>query len=315
MATDIAFSIGVLALLGSRVPTPLKVFLTALAIVDDLGAVAVIAIFYTDRILWLPFLLAILLLGAIVLAGRLRIRRLEIYIILIAGVWAATFFSGVHATVAGVLIALTIPVQTRSDPNELLRISRQYVEELEQIELTPASMIHDREQYEILTELDRVTNAMRPIGLTLEEYFHPLLAWIILPLFALFNAGVQFTDGLLASLLNSAAVGIIFGLVIGKQIGVTLFTWLAVRMGWADLPEGVTWRQVYGAAWLCGIGFTMSLFVTELAFHDAALINAAKIGILAGSLIAGLGGYLLLNLWLPPQAKRLEQATTDVITT
>lgn len=299
MATDIAFALGILALLGSRVPTGLKVFLTALAIADDLGAVLVIALFYTSG-LNLPSLgIAIALLVLIVLAGNFRVRRIEVYVLLAVGVWVALLTSGVHATIAGILIALTIPVRTRADPKELVRIGRQKLDELEQHELDKDSIVRDDAQMETINELYEVTGALRPVGLTIEAYIHPLLVWFILPLFALFNAGVHFDPDAANALTHPVTLGIVVGLVAGKQIGVTLFTWLAYRFGRAHLPANVTWKQIYGVSWLCGMGFTMSLFITELAFTSEELIKDAKVGILAASLIAGVVGYILLRRWLP----------------
>ncbi|MBI4671101.1 MAG: Na+/H+ antiporter NhaA [Chloroflexi bacterium] len=299
MATDIAFALGVLALLGSRVPPALKIFLTALAIADDLGAVVVIARFYTSALNFLPLLFTAVLLALIVVAGRAQIKRTEVYVLLAIGVWAAVLLSGIHATIAGVLIALTIPVRTRVAPEKLIKTGRAKLAELEQQELARDSMIHDRAQMETINELYDATLALRPVGLAVEEYFHPVLVWFILPLFALFNAGVQFDEHFVASFTQPVTLGILFGLVVGKQIGVTLFTWLAVRSGRAGLPTDVDWKQIYAVSWLCGMGFTMSLFVTELAFEQEVLINDAKVGILFASLIAGVVGYVLLYVWLP----------------
>lgn len=299
MATDIAFALGILALLGSRVPTGLKIFLTALAIADDLGAVMVIAVFYTTNLNLLSLGIAIILLVLIVVADKLNVRRTEVYVLLAFGVWLALLASGVHATVAGVLIALTIPVRTRADPRELIRVGREKLDELEQQELDKDSMVRDRAQLETINELYEVTGDLRPVGLTIEEYIHPALVWFVLPLFALFNAGIHFDENVLSAFGNPTTLGIIFGLVIGKQIGVTLFTWAAFRFGRAQLPAGVSWKHIYAVSWLCGMGFTMSLFITELAFTSAVLIKDAKVGILAASLIAGVVGYILLWLWLP----------------
>jgi NhaA family Na+:H+ antiporter len=299
MATDIAFALGVLALLGSRVPTGLKIFLTALAIADDLGAVMVIAVFYTTDLNLLSLGIAGALLILIVVAGNLHIRRTEVYVLLAIGVWGALLASGVHATVAGVLIALTIPVRTRADPNELIQVGREKLDELEQQELAKDSMVRDRAQMETINELYEVTGALRPVGLTIEEYIHPILVWFILPLFALFNAGIHFDENALDAFTHPTTLGIIFGLVIGKQIGVTFFTWAAFKLGRAQLPAGVGWKHIYAISWLCGMGFTMSLFITELAFASEALTKAAKTGILTASLIAGVMGYIWLWLWLP----------------
>lgn len=299
MATDIAFALGILALLGSRAPTGLKIFLTALAIADDLGAVLVIALFYTSDLNLLSLGIAAILLALIGVANKFQVRRVEVYLLLALGVWLAMLASGVHATVAGVLIALTIPVRTRANPRELIRVGREKLNDLEQQELGHDTMVRDRAQMETINELYAVAGALRPVGLTIEEYLHPLLVWIVLPLFALFNAGIHFDENALNAFSNPTTLGIIFGLVIGKQIGVTLFTWGAYKFGRAPLPANVTWKQIYGVSWLCGMGFTMSLFIAELAFQSAELIRDAKMGILAASLIAGITGYFLLRKWLP----------------
>ncbi len=299
MATDIAFALGVLALLGSRAPTGLKIFLTALAIADDLGAVLVIALFYTSNLNLAGLVVAVGLLALIVVAGNRQVRRIEIYVLLAFGVWLAVLASGIHATIAGVLIALTIPVRTRANPRELIRVGRAKLDALEEQELDKASMVNDRAQMETINELYEVAGALRPIGLTIEDYIHPLLVWIVLPLFALFNAGVHFGANALSAFASPTTLGVLLGLIVGKQIGVTLFTWGAHKFGRAPLPANVTWKQIYGVSWLCGMGFTMSLFIAELAFQTPELVQDAKIGILAASLLAGVVGYILLWLWLP----------------
>jgi NhaA family Na+:H+ antiporter len=303
MATDIAFALGILALLGSRVPPALKVFVTALAIADDLGAIAVLAIFYTERIIWIDVILSLGFMLLIFIAVRTRINRVEVYVVLVIGAWAAMLLSGIHATVAGILIAMLIPVRARIDPEEFLVIGYSKLNKLEEGELTTESMIHDHEQMETVIDLHEASRNLRPPGLVIEHYLHPLVAYIILPLFALTNAGVLIDEGFFRTLANPISLGIIFGLVVGKQIGVTLFSWLAIRSGYANMPQGVTWRQIYGVGWLAAIGFTMSLFIADLAFDDPAMINQAKVGILAASLIAGVGGYLVLNQFLPKDKK------------
>jgi NhaA family Na+:H+ antiporter len=299
MATDIAFTLGILALLGSRVPTGLKVFLTALAIADDLGAVMVIALFYSRALNLGALLIAFVLLGLISLASNAHVKRQEVYVLLAVGVWSMIFLSGIHATIAGVLLALTIPVRVRVDPNQIIRTGQAKLSELERQALGKDSVIRDRNQMEIINELYEMMRTLRPIGLALEEYLHPILIWFVLPLFALFNAGIRFDTQFFASLGQPVTLGIIFGLVAGKQIGVTLLTWLTARSGRAQLPSGVDWKQIYGVSWLCGMGFTMSLFMTELAFGGETLIHLAKAGILIASLIAGIVGLILLSLWLP----------------
>jgi NhaA family Na+:H+ antiporter len=296
MATDIAFALGLLALFGSRAPIGLKVFLTALAIADDLGAVLVIALFYTDTIQWGALALAGIILLLLFAAGRMRVRRPGIYIILALGVWGAVLASGVHATVAGILVAFLVPMRARIDPDSFLKLAGRRLETLAAMSLSRESMIADRQQLEQISEIHIASGDMRPPGLTLEHYCHPILVFVILPLFALFNAGIVLDSGSLAALGSPVGLGIVLGLVLGKPMGIMLFAWLAVRSGQADLPEGVDWGQITGVGCLAGIGFTMSLFITDMAFAGEELVRAAKMGILAASLIAGVVGFAVLRV-------------------
>jgi NhaA family Na+:H+ antiporter len=299
MATDIAFALGVLALFGKRVPIGLKVFLTALAIVDDLGAVLVIAVFYTAQIHWVSLTIALAFLALIAGANRLRIQHPVVYVALAVGVWAGVLGSGVHATVAGVLVALLVPIGARRDPGEFFDVSDARLAELRDAGLTPDSMVSDRSQFDAISDLHKIAGDMRPPGLALEEMLHPFVVFFILPLFALFNAGVAIDGGFVDGLLHPVSLGIMAGLVLGKQVGIALFSWIAVKSGQADLPDGVTWSHIYGGACIAGIGFTMSLFVTELAFTDVTLLARAKVGILIASLIAAIWGAVLLQMRLP----------------
>jgi NhaA family Na+:H+ antiporter len=299
MATDIAFALGVLALFGARVPIGLKVFLTALAIADDLGAVLVIAIFYTRGIHWAGVLIAVAFLVAIALANRRGIRHPVVYVALALGVWAGVFTSGIHATVAGVLVAMLVPVRAKAEPDEFLQTTEDRLAQLRGAPLTSDSMIEARWQLDVISDLRRAASEMRPPGLALEETFHGFVAYVVLPLFAFFNAGVAINGGFLSGLGEPVALGVVLGLVIGKQVGVFGFSWLAVRLGWAEQPEGVCWPHIYGGAAVAGIGFTMSLFVTELAFREHANLAAAKMGVLSASLIAALVGALVLHVVLP----------------
>jgi NhaA family Na+:H+ antiporter len=301
MATDIAFALGVLALLGDRIPLGLKVFLTALAIVDDIAAVLVIAIFYTAQVQWAALGIGAAILAALIVSNRLGIRRPEVYAVLGVALWAAIFESGVHATVAGVLLALTIPATTRIDPRAFLERSRATIAAFERAgsdDESGASILTNGERQEALAELeDVVEGAGAPLH-RMEHVLHPWVAFAIVPLFALANAGVRVEGSLDTAFGNRVTLGVILGLVLGKQLGVTLAAWLAVRSGVTELPAGVGWRHVYGASWLAGIGFTMSLFVADLAFAgsaEAGLLTAAKLGILVASLIAGVGGWLILS--------------------
>lgn len=302
MATDIAFALGILSLFGKRVPIGLKVFLTALAIADDMGAVLVIALFYTEGIKLAALIVAGVCIGLIAIANRAGVRRSGPYVILAIAVWLAVFTSGVHATVAGIMVAMLVPVRALIDPSDFLARSRKRLGELEQTELTPDSMLHDRAQLEALDDMYLAANDMIPAGIALEERLHPIVSFIILPLFALFNAGVALDARAVDVLPQPVTLGVIFGLFVGKQIGITAFSWLAIKTGRARMPKGTTWGMIYGASLLAGVGFTMSLFVSDLAFNSAMLLMEAKIGILIGSLLSGVLGFLVLRKLLPPAA-------------
>jgi NhaA family Na+:H+ antiporter len=304
MATDIAFALGVLSLFGKRVPIGLKVFLTALAIADDLGAVLVIAVFYTSNLNLGELIAAGVFLLLIVGARRLGIRSPLIYLFLAVGVWVDVLFSGVHATVAGVLLAMLMPVQAVREPEHFLAEVREKWEALRGSDLTRDSMIHDRSQLDAISNLRRAAQEMEPAGLVLEERLHPFVVFFILPLFAFFNAGVRIEGSFTETLAQPVSLGVILGLVLGKQIGITLFSWIAVKSGRAALPDGVDWGDLYGAACLGGVGFTMSLFIAELAYETPALGAEAKIGILTASLIAAIWGMIVLATQLARRSAR-----------
>ena len=255
-ATDIAFALGVLSLLGKRVPIALKVFLLAIAVLDDLGAIVIIAIFYTQKLSLVS--LAIGAAGlAVLLAMNLRgVSRPAPYILLGVVIWAAVLKSGVHATVAGVLIALTVPMRDAEEPER--------------------SPVKD-----------------------LVHALHPSVAYVILPLFAFANAGVSLDGIKLSSLLEPVPLGIALGLFVGKQIGIFLATWLACATGLCRRPEGSNWLQVYGVAMICGIGFTMSLFIGGLAFEPGKYDAAVRLGVLSGSIVSTIVGLLFLRAVSP----------------
>jgi len=294
MATDIAFALGVLSLLGPRVPLVLKVFLAALAIVDDLGAVLVIAVFYTDTILvwWLGV-------GAVFLAAMFAMNRLQVrhplpYAVLGAALWFAVLESGVHATIAGVLAALVIPARRLINAGEFAERGGTLLAEFaDDLPGTPGELTED--QRDAIHSLEVATEAVQTPSARLEHALHPWVAFFIMPVFALANAGVPLGASFLRALTEPAAIGIMLGLVVGKQIGVGLFAWLALRTGLGRMPAGVSARQIWGAACLCGIGFTMSLFIADLEFGSAALLESAKAGILVASVLSGILGWMILR--------------------
>ena len=301
MATDIAFALGILALFGSRAPLGLKVFLTALAIADDLGAVMVIALFYTEEVRLMPLAFAVGALLLISLAAQARAKRVGLFAVLILVVWLGVFASGVHATIAGVLLALVVPVRAQIDPKRFFETAKRSLATLEASNVTQDSMVDNDDEFTALADLSDATAGMMPPGVILERYLHIGQAFFVLPLFAFFNAGVAIGGDLLDILTNPVSLGIIIGLVFGKQIGILFFSWAAIKSGKASLPEGVTWAQLWGASCLAGIGFTMSIFIDELAFKDPAIIDEAKVGVLMASLIAGALGYIVLKMALPKE--------------
>jgi NhaA family Na+:H+ antiporter len=291
MATDIAFALGILALL--KAPAPLRIFLTALAIVDDLGAVLVIALFYTAGLAWTSLLLGLGLLALAVLANRAGVRHPLVYAVLGVGVWVAFLKSGVHATIAGVLMALTIPSRPRLTIEQLAERGRAALEEV--TARTTVSCHPDERCQAALQALERGVQEVESPLQRLEHSLHPWVAFLIVPVFALANAGVTLGGDLVSSLTDEVSLGIVLGLAAGKQIGVTLGAWIAVKLGMADLPGGVDWRQIHGVGCLAGIGFTMSLFIAGLAFGSTPLLEVAKLGILLASLISGFLGWILLR--------------------
>ena len=296
MATDIAFALGVLALLGERAPVGLKVFLTALAIVDDIVAVLVIALFYTSDISWSTLGLGGLFLVALVVANLIGVGRTLVYALLGVGLWLAFLLSGVHTTIAGVLLAFTVPASSFINPDAFLKRSRYVLDRFEQAGEKGENVLTNEERQAALHALNDATYKLEPPLHELEHALHPWVVFAIMPLFALANAGVPLGGGIADALTNPVTLGIVAGLVVGKQLGITFFAWLAVKSGISELPRGLSWRQVYGASWLAGIGFTMSLFISDLAFPDSGpLVEAAKLGILAASLIAGVVGWTILR--------------------
>ncbi len=296
MATDLAFALGVLALLGSRVPSGLKVFMAALAIADDIGAVLVIALFYTSEIFTGWLLLGAGLLLVLVLFNVLQIESPIPYAFVGTAVWFCFFNSGVHATIAGVLIALTIPSRSRMDPMEFVRWARGKIDEIEALEVPGAHVLDSPDQQVCAQELSAEARWVQAPLQRMEHGILPISTFIILPLFALANAGVTFQGYDIWELLfEPVTLGVLLGLVIGKPLGITAFTWIAVKTKLADLPAGVSWRHVVGAGLLGGIGFTMALFVSGLALRVGILQAEAKLAVLMTSVLAGVIGYVVLR--------------------
>ena len=299
MATDIAFALGVLAMFGTRVPLGLKVFLTALAIADDLGAVAVIAIFYTATLNVPALLTAAVLIASLFVAIRAGVSQGGILYLLILGVWAAVFASGVHSTVAGILLAMVIPVRPQIDPRQFVDDAIARLSRLLEAGVSVRSVLDDRGHLSTLERIHARASDAMPAGLILEHALHPVQVWLILPLFALANAGVAIGGDIMTVLGHPVSLGIVAGLVVGKPLGIVAMSWLAVKSGLGALPEGVAWPHLFGTAALAGIGFTMSLFISDLAFDDELVTATAKVGILAASIASALVGVAVLARSLP----------------
>ncbi len=297
MATDIAFALGILYLLGDRVPLSLKVFLTAIAIVDDLGAVLVIALFYTSEISMESLALGFFFLLILFTANKIGIRNTIFYAIVgIAGLWMAVLLSGVHATIAAVLAAFAIPTSKRIDTPVFLRkvklLSYNIRKEEKRIERNPEAennITNNIEKFSSLTQ-DVIPPLQR-----LEHGLHPFVSFVVLPLFAFANAGVTITTEAFTSF-STVTMGVVLGLLVGKFIGIVGITKLMVFFKFAKLPQKVEWPHIYGIGFLGAIGFTMSFFINELAFEDEAYLSQAKIGILSASLMAGIIGYFYLKM-------------------
>jgi NhaA family Na+:H+ antiporter len=299
MATDIAFALGALALLGTRAPLALKVFLTALAIVDDLGAVLVIALFYTENLKVDALLYSLLFWGAMIAMNRLGVRNALIYFLVSLGMWFFMLKSGVHATVAGVLGAFAIPVRSRIDPELFIVRVREYLNQFDQ-PITERTIILSPEQQSAVEAIEREALRVQSPLQRLEHRLHYFVAFFVMPIFALANAGVALGGEGGLNWTSRVIWGVALGLLIGKPLGIALFSWLAVRLGLAQLPQGINFVHIVGVGFLAGIGFTMALFIGGLAFRGDEL-NYAKLGILAGSALAGAIGFMMLRIWTKPQ--------------
>jgi NhaA family Na+:H+ antiporter len=234
-------------------------------------------------------------LAALVVANLIGVGNTLVYALLGVGLWLTFLLSGVHATIAGVLLALTIPAISFIDPGAFLERGRYILDRFEKAGAKGNNVLCNEERQAALHALNHATYKLEPPLHELEHALHPWVVFAIMPLFALANAGVPLGGNIVETLASPVALGIVAGLVAGKQLGITLFAWLAVKSGISELPRGIGWRHIYGASWLSGIGFTMSLFISDLAFSDGSLVEAAKLGILVASLIAGVVGWLILR--------------------
>ncbi len=295
VATDIAFALGVLMLLGKRVPTPLKVFLTSLAIADDLGALAVIAIFYTESLNTDAARNAGIVLMMLMALNWLGVKKVLPYLILGLPLWYFTLESGIHATIAGVILAATIPARERVDPDAFLESNRNALDVFERAKAQAPNIRKNPDLLAAARTIELNCEHVEPPLFRLEHKLAGLCAFLIIPVFAFANAGVHLAED--SELTSRVTLGIVAGLVIGKPLGIFAISFLAVKLRIADLPRGVTWNHIHGAGWIAGIGFTMSLFIANLAFKDSRHdLDQAKIGILLASIIAGVIGLTVLLL-------------------
>lgn len=293
MATDIAFALALLSVAGKNIPSSVKVFLSALAVADDLGAVLVIAIFYSSHIALGPLTIGVCLAVILLIGNKLGIRSTIFYLVIGFAVWVAFLLSGIHATIAGVLVAFTIPARTRINEKSYAQSIRSLLLEFENA-IPNNSTLTTPEQHDTIEKIKELsTDAETPLQ-KIEFALHPWVAFVIMPLFALANAGIIIGAGFFSSLVNPVSLGVAIGLVAGKFTGVLLATWLMVKFG-AQLPAQSTWKHMMGVALLAGVGFTMSLFVSGLAFTQTEMIDQAKYGILLASLLAGVLGLAVLR--------------------
>ena len=296
MATDIAFALGVVYLLGDKVPVSAKVFLTTLAIVDDLGAVLVIAFFYTSELSIASLLFGLCFLAVMFIGNRLGIKSLFFYAVLgIGGVWVTFLLSGIHATIAAVLAAFMIPADAKINESVYLKRMKKLTRRFEKEEPNEVRTLEEG-QVDVLTHIQHDTEIAIPLLQQLEHKMSPIVTFLIMPIFAIANAGISFTDLSLSDIFSThVAVGVTLGLLLGKPIGIIGATFLMVKMRWATLPSAITRRTLLGLGMLASIGFTMSMFISTLAFTDELLMTQAKLGIFLASILGGIGGYVLLN--------------------
>lgn len=295
MATDIAFALGILILLGKRIPISLKLLLTSIAIVDDIGAVIVIALYYTSQIDWVYLLYGggiYIILWAL---NLLKVRNIPVFLFFGFLLWFTLLKSGVHATLAGILLAFTIPAKANRNVFEFIRSNNIL---LKQLRDTPPEYKKTNKEKYIQSSVSAIeSNCIQVISPLhrLEHFFHPWVAYLIIPLFAFANAGVIVNGDLMSQVFDPISLGIILGLFLGKPLGIFLFSYLSVRLGFAQKPQEVNWSQIIGIGFLGGIGFTMSFFVSQLAFIDPSVLNQAKIAVLLASVISGIFGFIILK--------------------
>ena len=309
MATDIAFSLGVLSMFGKRVPLGLKIFLAALAVADDLGGIIVIALFYSQGLAW-PYLLAAAVVVAILLIGnRCEVRLKAFYMSFGLILWYLVLNSGIHATIAGVVLAFCIPANLTRGTRYYMEYIREYLKQYPDIDFTEAdrkkAMVLDKTDIQLLRRIEKASDQLISPLQDIEDQLAMAINYIVIPLFAFANAGVDFEGMSIGSLFHGVALGVFLGLLVGKFTGVLSFSWLSIKLGVCQMPEGGNWRSFASVCMVCGIGFTVSMFIAALSYPahlgaDAAeMLNEAKLGILCGTLASAFVGAFLLNYTLP----------------
>ena len=308
MATDIAFSLGVLSVFKTRVPVGLKVFLAALAVADDLGGIIVIALFYSSDISWIYMALSAVCVAAMVVANICKVRRKSFYVIVGLVLWYMMLNSGIHATIAGVLVALCIPATLKKGTGHYLERIRKNINKFPVIDVDDLhkTVVLSNEEIHTLKSIESAADKMISPLQDLEDNLHGLINFFVIPLFAFANAGIDLSQMSFATLFSGVSISVLLGLVLGKFLGVFSFSWLAVRLKFVSLPEGTSWKAFASVCVVCGIGFTVSMFIADLSYSGAgdagvALLNQAKLGVLTGSLISALLGCALLNRTLPQE--------------
>jgi NhaA family Na+:H+ antiporter len=306
VATDIAFALGAVAVFGRRLPVGLRIFLAAFAIADDLGAVVIIAIFYTKEIVWSNLIISLFLILGLAVANFFWIRQTLIYAILGLAVWFFVLGSGVHPTIAGVIVSLFVPARGRYDTDNFLQNVKKITEKFECEEQSCGySILLNQEHLYAVQALELACHDVETPLQRLMHALHPWVAFVILPLFALGNTGLVFRGIVFSEMVSSPVIlGVIFGLVVGKPIGIMLFSYISVKSGMASLPQQVRWSHILGGAMLGGIGFTMSLFLSELSFSDPHIIDYARFAILAGSILSAVFGMSFLGFFTSSDSDR-----------
>ena len=307
MATDIAFSLGVLTIFSKRVPLGLKVFLAALAVADDLGGILVIAIFYSSEINMMFMLLSLLCVGVMAVANWMKCRSKAFYVIVGMFLWYFMLNSGIHATIAGVIVAFCIPATLRKGTGHYLERIREHVNTFPVVDVDKHhnTIVWTNQEIHTLKSIESAADKMISPLQDLEDNLHFVINYVVIPLFAFANAGVCFEGMSIGGLFSGVGLAVILGLVAGKFIGVFSFAWLAVRMNIVKLPVNATWKAFAGVCMLCGIGFTVSMFIADLSYSGvdggAAILDQAKLGIIIGSVLAAVLGCLILNRTLPKE--------------